>query len=292
MVASFVVSPLKASAITTSASNEAQIQMLVQLLALLQSMLAELQENLNDNVIGILKADLKAAESDGMAFIPEGGSVALSWNSSGASYCELTRNEQAPIYTNAPKSGYFDYTLRYESANNVVVRLNCSDTTGNIVTDSITIKKLNDGERENLSISSIKISMPGGIDHTNIEDSPMPDQEVVVEVKNNQYGLHNLSGKKFEYKAYLYEVNDSGSRIKTTVVSTGKALVPYANGYISFKFDIAGGLPFEGDPYDMDDILRNFQILIDIDSDDDVDESDETDNRGWSDKWTTEYWEG
>ena len=51
MVASFVVSPIRASAVTTNSSNELQIQLLMQLLATLQAMLAELQRgNASTNV--------------------------------------------------------------------------------------------------------------------------------------------------------------------------------------------------------------------------------------------------
>ena len=141
-------------------------------------------------------------------------------------------------------------------------------------------------ELQNLSISEITLSLPGGIGHTSSTEVPVPNQKVTVEVKNNAHGSYNLSGKKFNYEAYLYEIKDSGGRTKTDIWAAGEALIPYANGYSSFDFYIEGGLPFN------DDFERTFQIRVYIDTDDDVEEENESDNKKWSDEWLVDYYKG
>ena len=73
----------------------------------------------------------------------------------------------------------------------------------------------------------------------------------------------------------------------TEAKATGEALVPYANGYTSFDFYIDGGLTFDGT-----NMEKKYQIRIDIDSEHTVNESNEQDNRGWSDTWVTDYYKG
>ena len=106
-------------------------------------------------------------------------------------------------------------------------------------------------------------------------------------MKNNANGSQELSGNKFKYTAYLYELDGIGERSMTEAKATGEALVPYANGYTSFDFYIDGGLTFDGT-----NMEKKYQIRIDIDSEHTVNESNEQDNRGWSDTWVTDYYKG
>jgi hypothetical protein len=149
------------------------------------------------------------------------------------------------------------------------------------------IVKTSNTQLQNLTITEISLSLPNGIGHTSMPGYPVPDQLVTVEVKNNQYGSYNLSGKKFEYTAYLYEIDDSGERTRTSQKTTGEALVPYSNGYTAFEFYLDGGLPYNGKDFEKD-----YQIRVDIDTNKDVKESNERDNRGWSNEWMTDYYKG
>lgn len=135
---------------------------------------------------------------------------------------------------------------------------------------------------QNLSISSITVAYPrigGGT-------TGVLDQVLEVEVKNNQYGSAALTYEKFKYAVYLYEVVD-GKKEKIRKAATGEAYVPYANGYSSFKVNIEGGLPFDGERFE-----REYIAEVVIDTGNKVRESNEKDNKKWSDPWVMEHYKG
>lgn len=135
---------------------------------------------------------------------------------------------------------------------------------------------------ENLSISSMTVAYPeiGGA------TTGVMDQKLSVVVKNNQYGSASLSYKKFKYAVYLYEVV-GGEKDKLMKAATGEAYIPYANGSSSFDVVFEGGRPFDGEDYE-----RTFVAEVKIDTEDDVNESNEKDNSAWSNTWLYTYYKG
>lgn len=297
LVASFAVSPLKTNASTIPSDKSAQIQLLLQLISLLQAQL--------DAITGgkTLAIDTVSAQSE-LDIVTEGTELEGRTLKADEKFIFTDGKEgvDTVIYKN-PKSSYSLYRGKDTSSKgygNVIIVvgkvtkfievdvnsefIQFSDQTLSIP-DFKVVKVVE--KKENLTISSIELSLQDGIGHTSEIGVPVPEQTVSVEIKNNEFGSFNGSGEKLNYSAYLYEITDSGSRIKTSEMSSGEVLVPYANGYSSFDFTIAGGLPFDGVDYE-----RDFQIRVDIDTDDSVDESNESDNKGWSDTWMVDYYKG
>ncbi len=136
---------------------------------------------------------------------------------------------------------------------------------------------------ENLTISSIKLSNPAGMDFGTAGN--VMDQKITVAIKNNEFGATNLTGEKIEYEIYLYDV--TSSKKKLFKAATGEVLVPYANGYSEFEANIEGGLPYDGNKFE-----KNYRALIKIDTSKDVKESNEKDNEMWSDEWLITYYKG
>lgn len=137
--------------------------------------------------------------------------------------------------------------------------------------------------RENLTISSIKLSNPAGMDFGTAGN--VIDQKITVTLKNNEFGAQNLTGEKIEYEIYLYDV--TSSKKKLFKAAAGEVLIPYANGYSEFEAYIEGGLPFDGDKNE-----KEYRALIKIDTSKDIKESDEKDNKMWSDEWLITYYKG
>lgn len=136
-------------------------------------------------------------------------------------------------------------------------------------------------EKQNLSISNIDIknkSMDFG------SQGAVLDQHITVTIKNNQFGSTDLSGKYVDYKIYLYS-SDSKEAIKK--VASGKVLIPYVNGYSEFSAYFEGGLPFDGENYE-----REYRAQVQIDTSDDLDESNEEDNKSFSDDWKITHYKG
>lgn len=107
-----------------------------------------------------------------------------------------------------------------------------------------------------------------------------------VVVKNDQYGSRNLSGEKAEYTLRIYEVRN-GRNVSTDIRAEGEFLVPYANGYSEFEVTLEGGLPYDGE-----DREKTYRAKVEIDTNDDVDESNENDNTEWSDTWEVQHYKG
>jgi hypothetical protein len=136
--------------------------------------------------------------------------------------------------------------------------------------------------KENLTISSVTVAYPeiGGA------TEGVMDQKISVVVKNNEFGSPTLSYEKFKYAIILYEIVD-GDKEKIKKVATGEAYVPYANGYSSFDAYIEGGEPYDGDNFE-----RTFVAEVEIDTSNKIKESNEKDNKGWSDDWLYTYYKG
>jgi hypothetical protein len=133
---------------------------------------------------------------------------------------------------------------------------------------------------ENLSITDI------GLSEVEMFEDYSQDQLITVQVKNNQYGSLNLSGKKVDYDVRVYEVVEDG-REATSFRSKGEFLVPYANGYSEFQVYIENG---HEDPATYGS-HRTYQAKVLIDSKKEIKESSESDNTFWSGYWK-KYFKG
>lgn len=143
-------------------------------------------------------------------------------------------------------------------------------------------------QRENLTIQSLSLSLPNGIGHTSVPGYPVPDQKVTVVIKNNEFGRSDVRPRTVSYIATLYEFDTNGKRKKTNVSTAGEAMVPAGvHGSTEFEFTIKGGLPFDGRNFE-----KKYQILVDIDVTNVIEESSENDNRAWSKTWITSYYKG
>lgn len=149
-----------------------------------------------------------------------------------------------------------------------------------------TLKKTkgNKSTLQNLSIDSITLGLPDGIGSG--AGIAVGDQKITVVVKNNENGTAQLSNEKFKYTVYLYDVS-SGKNKKLMEAATGEALIPYANGYSEFDVNFEGGMPFDGT-----NLEKEYQVEIQIDSDKEIKESNEKDNKKRSDAWEVTYYKG
>lgn len=139
--------------------------------------------------------------------------------------------------------------------------------------------------RENLTLDSVRFR-----ESSLFQGPPEPEQLITVTVRNNQFGSYSLSNKKVEYSVRVYEcLNESCSRRKSTSIrARGEFLLPYANGYSEFQVYVEGGSA-SGPPQYENGNARIYQARIDIDTGNDISESDERDNTIWTGTWKKYY---
>ena len=151
--------------------------------------------------------------------------------------------------------------------------------------DTSSNKQTTGDYRENLTISSLQIN-----ENPLYQGPPEPDQRITVVVKNNEFGSRELSKEKAGYQVRVYEcLNDTCSdRTRTSMHAEGKFYIPYANGYSEFDVYVEGGSSGPS-PTFVDGNSRTYQARVDIDTDDDVTESNERDNTLWTTSWKKYY---
>ena len=137
---------------------------------------------------------------------------------------------------------------------------------------------------QNLTIARISVDQPEGIGWASY--GSVPDQKITVLVQNNSHASLTLTGEKAEYVISMYEINN-GDKKKLGKWATGEFFIPYANGFSEFSAYVEGGLPFDGDDYE-----KEYQVEVEIDTGNDVDESNEKDNKAKSDAWEVTYYKG
>ncbi len=136
--------------------------------------------------------------------------------------------------------------------------------------------------RENIYISSASLALPNGTDFGSA--GMVMDQQLKVIVKNNNQFGQVLGNKNVDYEVYLYDTTKTKNK-KLFKAAAGTLTIK--EGYGEFLVNLEGGLPFDGKNY-----KKNYRALIIIDSSRDVKESDEKDNKFWTDEWLITYYKG
>lgn len=220
-----------------------------------------------------------------------GEKITVSWNSKNFTKPYLQDNNKAGGAFEVRNSGSWDFITYGEYEHSFSLQDDYSGYSYDFNPScTVKVKVVNNASNklQNLSIASVNLSLPGGIGHTSIPGSPVPDQTVKVIVKNNEFGDSQSYLKTFKYIATLYEADSSGKLVKTGAVTTGEAVVPAgAYGSSEFEFNLDGGFPFDGKNFE-----KKYQIKVEIDANNDVKESNENDNSEWSKTWITSYYKG
>lgn len=145
------------------------------------------------------------------------------------------------------------------------------------------LKNLRSGSlRKNIYISSVSLALPSGTDFGST--GMVIDQQLKVLVKsNNQFGPA-LNTKDIDYEVYLYDTTKTRDK---KLFKAAAGIINLSNGYSEVIVNLEGGLPFDGKNYE-----KKYRALIVIDSSKDVMESNEKDNKFWSDEWLITYYKG
>ena len=144
------------------------------------------------------------------------------------------------------------------------------------------IKNLKSGSRqENIYISNVTLALPNGTDFGST--GMVIDQQLKIMVKsNNQFGPA-LNTKDIDYEVYLYETTNKNKKL----FKAAAGIINLSNGYSEVIVNLEGGLPFDGKNYE-----KSYRALIVVDSGKDVKESNEKDNKFWTDEWLITYYKG
>jgi len=215
-----------------------------------------------------------------------GEDIIVRWTSTGFVRPVLQDNNKAGGSFNVGKTG----TRTFDTWSAYVHHYLLGDNYSGSEYDSrceVKVPVVDKNTSQNLTISEVKLSLPSSISHTSLQGYTIPTQEVRVMVKNNEFGAKELTGQNFQYRGTLYEVRADGRNIKTPEVVSGKGAVPYANGFTEFVFTIDSALPFDGQNFE-----KKYKIKVEIDTENEVSESNDTDNARWSKEWVMDYSKG
>lgn len=140
---------------------------------------------------------------------------------------------------------------------------------------SVSITPVWTGEDRNIAVSSLRLVR---------KDEGAPEGEtLMIRVKSGKEGFSRITGEVASYEVYLYEVRGTRIiKISSEPVAEGKFLVPYARGTVEFRAKLDGSV-FEGL-----DAGTELKAEVRIDSNRQIDETSERDNKKMSPVWVLE----
>ncbi len=130
------------------------------------------------------------------------------------------------------------------------------------------------GEDRNLSLSSLRLVSKDDEDDARAET-------LIIRVKSGAEGFSRMTGEHARYEVYLYEVRGTRNlKISNEPVAEGNFLVPYARGTVEFRVKLDESI--------FEEVSQGAELKAEvrIDTDRQIEETNEQDNKKMSPAWT------